>query len=334
MQTHDFWDSAAKKYYDNFILTNGSPYEIKRLLETEDRFINESLTQIFSNDDDVVFIEIGSGTGRYLRLLGRKALTDNKYQKHLRHIIGIDFSKSMIETSIRNIIHSKKNIGSKILPLVAELKTTTNLSLQTITDGLKQKIQLIHADVTKPFLEVTGVKIVVGIMFGTLGNIPNQEAVLNHIKELVDENGEIIITIFNSEAVDVGFKTYRELAEKGFSSLSQIKFSGDTNAFTSDTGFYSRWFSSKDLKDLLEKIFHARVNIIPIASQGMLATLTIYPRSIKKESEIGLRILCPECGSALMNLPTTLSKISCKKCLKSYTIFHINGFHVPSLFSD
>ena len=153
MSTLDFWDSAADGVYDRFVLGVDAPYEIRRLLIQEDEKLMGIIESYFSNDCDVVLVEIGSGTGRYQRLFGRLIFTDERYNKHLRYVVGVDFSKSMIKATINKLVRSKSVNKKKESSLIANIKFETGLNSNFIMDTLLERIQLIHADAKNPCLK-------------------------------------------------------------------------------------------------------------------------------------------------------------------------------------
>ena len=338
MSILDFWDNAADGVYDKFVLGTDAPYEIRRLLAQEDSELIGVIESYLVKGHNVVFVEIGSGTGRYMRLFGKLIFTNELYKKHLRYIIGIDFSRHMIETSARALVSSTTVGKNKILPLIAELKTMTGLTSKDILGTLSKRVQLLHADATKPFLEASNAKIVVGIMFGTLGNIPDAASVISNVKSLVHNEGIVVVTVFNSEAIDVGFKAYSELTKRGFTNLAPLRWDPVNSVFTSDLGFYSRWFSFQEFKTLIEKNLETKAEIIPLASQGMLAKAILS--SVPKVSQSlatqhqnpTLKVLCPTCGNAIGIVPVSDKKLLCDTCGHDYAVITINHLHVPSLF--
>jgi SAM-dependent methyltransferase len=334
----DFWDNAADGVYDKLVLGTDAPYEIGHLLVQEDRELTQVIEGYLVDGFNVVFIEIGSGTGRYMRLFGKLIFTNELYKKHLRYTIGIDFSRRMIEASARALVGSTGLRKNKELSVVAELKTKTGLTSKDILDTLSKRVHLLHADATKPFLEASNAKIVVGIMFGTLGNIPDAASVISNVKSLVHNEGIAVVTVFNNEAIDVGFKAYSELAKKGFTNLAPLRWDPKNSVFTSDLDFYSHWFSFRDFKTLIEKHFEAKAEIIPLASQGMLAKVILHggPKvsqspTIQYQSPI-LKVLCPTCGNAIGTIPMSGKNLMCTMCGHDYAVITKNHLRIPSLF--
>lgn len=338
MATLDFWDNAADGAYDEFVLGTDAPYEIKRLLVQEDRKLRDVIEGYFADGHDVVFVEIGSGTGRYLHLFGKLIFLHEPYKKHLRHIVGLDFSKRMVEASIYSLIRSRGLGKEAESPLIAEVKTKTGMSSEDILDTLSKRVQLLHADATKPFLETSNAKIVVGIMFGTLGNIPDAASALSNIRSLVTNTGTVVVTVFNSEATDVGFRAYLELTRRGFSSLAPLRWDPVDSVFTSDAGFYSHWFSFQEFETLIEKHLQVKAEIAPLGSQGMIAKAT-FPSTpqgsqspaIQHQSP-SLRVLCPTCRNAVGTIPISARNLRCDACGHDYAVTTIDHFRFPSLF--
>ena len=338
MSTLDFWDSAADGTYDEFVLGDGAPYEIRRLLAEEDRELMSVIEGYFAKGEDVVFVEIGSGTGRYMRLFGKLALTNELYGKHLKHIVGMDFSLRMIETSARALVGQASGRRNRELSLAAELEKTTDLPRETILEALTKRIHLLHADAGKPFLKVSDSKIVIGVMFGTLGNIPDAAGAISNVRSLVQDEGVLVVTAFNCESTNVGFKAYTELTKRGFSGLAPLRWDPVNSVFTSDLGFYSHWFSFNELRTLIEGQSGATADIVPLASQGMLARAVLCGAPKVPESRDTklrtptLSMLCPACGNPIGDLPVSGNEIACPVCVRDYPVLTVERFCVPSLF--
>lgn len=333
----DFWNQAANGFYDQLVLGNDAPYDIKRLLAEEDKILINAVDSYVENGRDLVFVELGSGTGRYLKLLGKKVILDRLYGKHLKYIIGVDFSEPMITTSINNLVRSGRTQGKREPSLAEGVSLEARLSIQEVETRLRERILFIRADGTKPFLKSHGINIVIGIMFGTFGNIPQQEELLQNIADSFEDSGKLIITVFNREFKGVGFKGYSQLAAKGFRSLSPLVWDEEASVFTSGAGFYSRWFSHEEFKGLLNKHFSGNLQIVSVAIQGLLATVNLeggkesgrHLTSGKLEPAINL--LCPICGQVTASLPSEVRNIACSSCGAHYNTEVVRGFRVTNL---
>ena len=88
MSTISFWDNAATGLYDKFVLGSDAPYDIRRLIAQEDQIVKEVIEGYIANGGNVVFVEIGSGTGRYVNLLSRQILLDKDYRRCLKYVVG------------------------------------------------------------------------------------------------------------------------------------------------------------------------------------------------------------------------------------------------------
>lgn len=320
MSTIDFWKAVAERDYDLYVLGEKKPDEIRQFLKEEDESLETLLYNYVGNKLDTVFVEIGSGTGRYFQYFGKKIITDKLYREHLKFIVGIDFCKNMIRKSIENLSQ-----------LANELAQETNRSIESIKEELSQRIIPIQGDATRPFLRVSGGKVVVGIMFGTLGNIREREKVLKSAARILGNDGKIIISVFNNEFMDIGFNVYRSLAQEGFVSLSNLN-SKNSDFTAPTTGFYSHWFSHKEFKELLERHFRKKPDIIPFRKRGLLAVAQprISRRGKKLPKGISLRILCPNCNNNMgILLPLKVPEIYCHQCKRKYVVEKLNGFYFP-----
>jgi SAM-dependent methyltransferase/uncharacterized protein YbaR (Trm112 family) len=325
-----FWNKVAKDY-DEFVLSKDSPPEVRALEEAEDKFFDLILREHICSQKKTVFVEIGSGTGRYLTRCLEKVFADRAYNQFLSYIIGVDFSVKMIEKSIQNIC--------SFLPKFAEIM---KVDLPVAERRLKDRLLFINADAARPYLSVEGGALtLVGVMFGTLGNIPqtDHDAVLSRIKHLIDHGGEGIITVFNAREADIGQTTYRELDR-----LVGVDLNWDesTSTFsTSDKGFYSHWFDETTLIELLNRKKFNVIEIREIAKRGIGVRIStnsgrIRILGIRNKKPGGILLVCPICSSRLSPLPLPVEKrlIVCPHCSTRYPIKEIQGFDVPILFGE
>lgn len=330
-----FWDEAANGVYDRLVLGSEAPPDIKRLLMQEDQILIRTLDRYTHSRENVVFIEVGSGTGRYMKLLGKRVILDELYSHHLKYIVGIDFSERMIRTSINNLSHPKTVEGEMMPSFSREVCSETGLEPSQIAKILRERMLFVNADATRPFLR-SSINAVVGIMFGTLGNVPEHSQLLKNSARVFQNKGKLIITVFNREVKEVGLKGYEELVEKGFKSLAPLRWDKRLSAFTSVAGFYSRWFSYREFRELLEKHAFGTTNVIPIATQGLLAIVDMERemadnQSSKNRIQDSLDLLCPSCGDIIAPLPSKAHNMSCRMCGTQYTGETIDGFYVARL---
>lgn len=303
MSTLEFWENAAKGIYDRCVLGKYAPALLRSFLKEEDRRLTEVLEAYVKKRKDVVFLEIGSGTGRYLRYFGRKILEKNDFNQHLKYVIGVDFSESMIRTSIDNLVRSRNVGNTNVVSLADELASKLKLPVKAVKEKLTSRVILINADATKPFLQIPEGNVVVGIMFGTLGNISRdkRDFVLQNIHHNI-VNGEVVITLFNRKKMEVGWKIYRELAKAGFDLLTPLIT--HKAEFTTCRGFYSQWFTMNEFEQLLKKNFKDYDFKITPFKHGLFGKVRLKESS--PHSKFTLNLLCPKCGNTLTKLPLSL----------------------------
>jgi len=321
-----FWDLISSSY-DEYVLGKNAPREIRVLEEAEDTFFDLVLKEHIEGQKRTVFLELGSGTGRYLLRSLNNVFTYDHYNRFLAHIIGIDFSLKMIEKSITNIENH--------VPRLAEIM---EVDQPTARRRVQERLSFVNADVRKHYLSVEGdVLTLVGLMFGTLGNIPmsHHDAVLSRIKTLIDHGGECIITVFNAEAHKIGQSTYGDL--KGLVG-HKLEWNSRTKTFTTlDRNFYSHWFNEGELDDLLRRNgFGEILESRSIGERGISVRIST-PRGMNKilkfsgkKAEIFL--LCPDCSQKLCPIPIPRRRsVKCHGCSARYMIKDIHGFRVPVL---
>lgn len=332
MSTYRFWEDASKKDYDLLVLGEDAPAEIRVFLQEEDKKLSEVVDRYIQNNEDVIFVEIGSGTGRYLRCFGRKIITDKGYANHLKYVVGLDFCKPMIQTSIKNLVCSREVNGKTFTSLADRLASDTGLKLDSIRDKLSSRIQLINGDATNPFLEVSGAHVVVGIMFGTLGNISRSDQVFRNVNRIFTDGGKVIITVFNRKFLDIGRQSYKELAEGGFQSLESLSL--EDFSFRSREGFYSHWFDETDFKSSLAKHFHGEPEIVSFATRGLMSIAEPKPPATRsRRKKLQLNILCPKCGKTIGILPVQPKRLTCSSCGIAYDVEEFKGFRYPVLMA-
>lgn len=330
MSTYEFWEDASKKDYDLLVLGRDAPEEIQNFLHEEDKRLSGVVDKYIQGNKDVVFAEIGSGTGRYLKCFGRKIMTDKQYNKHLRYVVGLDFCKPMIQTSIKNLVCSRTVNGKTFVSLADQLSSDTGFSLESIKKKLASRIHLINGDATKPFLRVSGAHVVVGIMFGTLGNISKSDKVFQNVNRIFSDGGKVVVTVFNKKFIDIGTKSYKELSRRGFKSLDLLSVENST--FSSEEGFYSHWFDEEKFKPLLAKHFKPEPQVSPFATRGLMGVAEPYPSEKQVErKKLRLDILCPRCGNAIDAVPVQPARLACSSCGITYEIEESEGFRYPVL---
>lgn len=324
ISTLSFWSKAADKVYDECVLGELAPPDVKEFLKHEDLLLENVVNRYIENDEDFIFLEIGSGTGRYIRYFGEKLITERNFDKHLRFIIGVDFCPEMIEKSIKHLVGKKTKPES----LLEKVKKSRLLSdSKDIERKLRSRILFINANAAYPFLKISGMKVIVAIMFGTLGNFSPAERDL-FLKINIDrilENGEVAITVFDRKKMQNGFTIYRNLARSGFDLLKPLVT--HNSEFTSPEGFYSHWFTHHKFKSLLEEHFeNGCVKITPF-KHAFFGKVKIRKTISLHRS---LNLLCPKCGEILGKLPlTSTDRVKCASCRSSYETKEFLGFRFP-----
>lgn len=172
MRDLEYWNRVADDY-DRSLVSRSTAEEASILYEEfEDKYIDKIIER--NKGNKIVLIEIGAGTGRYLR----KYADDDRIQ----YIIGIEFSPKMILRALKNLEDYKDKIGKKIL-IVQGLGEKTSISVDSIEE-LKDAIPIVIC------------------VFNTLGNIEPEERrlkVLKIVRDMIGERGIGVISVFNRE---------------------------------------------------------------------------------------------------------------------------------------
>jgi len=343
MSSLKFWDAAASETYDVYVLGKRAPEEIKLFLAEEDEKLDEVIDNYINKKKNTVFVEIGSGTGRYMMRYGARVILNENYRKYLKYIIGIDFSKQMIETCIRNLSLTRVVRGERLSSIVEKLSIKTGIPLKDIREQLLRRVYLINADANKACLKISGeFNVVIGIMFGTLGNIADVRKTLANVSEMMKDDGSLVVTVFNERFADIGFNLYDELANRGFQELRGITWTRKNHggSFTTETGFLSHWFTEEEFRELVKKHFSIK-NIHLVSKRGLMAIakskrrkrLLRMPTRIKERGidSSSVNLLCPNCGEVLGMIQLESNELHCAVCNKNYVVENHHGFRVPIL---
>ena len=159
---------TVKKFYETFdfekMIDSQAPKLIQEFLDGEIKFISEYIKP------DSSILEIGCGYGRLLKILSKKS----------KQLVGIDFSKRMVELSKQN------------------LKEEQNVSIQLMeADKLTFK---------NDFFDY------VVCLDNSFGNMPKIELdVLKEMKRVCKKGGEIILSVFSENAKDVQIENYERI---------------------------------------------------------------------------------------------------------------------------
>ncbi len=253
----------ARRYFKNVVHPTEAAWSARAYERYEDLLITNHLDSLLK-EKKVVFVDAGSGPGRYLILLGSKMMADSckdlkknletarlyefdkKYSDNLQYIIGIDYSEEMVSYSTKLLkkYGLGKLLNKKIFPMV----------------GIAQ-----HFHFNQQLLQNTH-KVVV-CTFQTLGNQENsdlQVEMLKSMKDLADPHGTIIVSVFNKKLFkDFGLQKFYGREVKGtVGEIINTKNDIENAVLRTSKGVYSKWFSKKDLESLLQKAGITRFTIM------------------------------------------------------------------------
>lgn len=259
----NYWDRIADCYDVALVNEDTAEIESRNFEDFEEEYVQSIINEQVKNGNKLTFIEIGCGTGRYL-----KQLVSNE---NIKLLIGIDFSQKMVENAITNI--KKFNFPG----------TFDNKVIMVRGLGEKVLVSPWRSNTTRDTIPI------VICAFNTLGNIETAERrfeIINNIKQAIGENGVGIISVFNTDFFsDLGMKYYMDdsikelivpnhtraelkdlfkyiknaIVGKDFGKLSKlissdssksIMLKDDCEIKTDD--FYSHWFGVDEICDLIK----------------------------------------------------------------------------------
>lgn len=245
----------------------------------EEFFLKQQIDALIEEEKDIVIIELGSGVGRVFveyGLVSTKNISekaqryrsflspifdyDPAYSIHLKQMVGVDFSKEMLEEAYKWL----ENI--KLAHLLQDNKI---IQIQSIA-------QLLNMKFPKNLFKV------VTILFQTLGNQLGEELqieMLKKAKEIASPNGMVFVSVFNKEVFEEQAKPYYEDIKK---SVGQPIYFGE-GIFLSNKGVFSVWFDKKQLKKLFKKAGINDVYIFHDDSLPIFEGLRILPEEIQKK---------------------------------------------------
>ena len=329
-----FWEKSPMNYYVH-VMTEHAPKEICDYLQKEDDLLLDFLDGLVKEKEDFIFLEIGSGTGRYVNLLAERMMKNPSYDEHLKFVLGIDFSLNMIKTNIDLLCSSESKFmnisnNNKKIEIPSILKNIFHNDVK-IKNKLNQRIFFINGDASLPFLRVKGIKVVIATMFGTLGNIRYRRK--SFIKEISKLSDDIIhiVTGFDKTKCEIGSKRYHELANHGFDELQKINLYDRTD-FSSSEGFYSHWFSEKEFCDLVSLNGFKLVKNGNILDRGFYGITKLSKSKLSKifSSHSKELTLLSSSGDPLIILPLeNLNKIP--KIPKHLKTIQYRNFTIPIL---
>jgi len=336
----EFWDRVAS-IYDERVILHPPP-----MMHEYELWEDEQLDLIMWGmiENKTIFLEIGSGTGRYLTRYGKQMLEKPEFSANLLAIVGIDFSEEMIRKSIINLkaAHLEKLIGRRIF--------------------------LVRADATNPPISfkkpgLNAIQKIVAIMFGTIGNIKKgRQNLLRYLcSNLLNTNGIGVISFFNRHALTAkggGLEDYSLIPEIVGTPL---QWNPKNGIVTTGKKFFTEWFEYETFAKQIEsvnleiiqrlegpgpkvpKVFRLplwskvpRGYIVTVAPKNCSLRETV--NRISKNEKISISpeklfqkmLVCPKCRPE--NSDTLVFKsteISCRQCGTRFPIKSINGVRVP-----
>ena len=235
----------------------------------EDLMLKKIIDGYVKNDKKLVFIEVGSGPGRYLIQYGGKISQDIKscnryrdhpdlqrfysydkdYEKNLELIIGIDFSETMIrnaqdwleENHLEDLIYS-----DRIIQIIADIQNL-NLNFRNTPFENSNKV--------------------VTCLFQTIGNQLNHRLRVNLVKKmmgLVQPHGTVLISAFHHKAFKEFIPKYYQKITGSIGRLSSTPDDIDKFTLKTKKGVFSHWFSVDEIKKILidAKVEEDKIKII------------------------------------------------------------------------
>ncbi len=277
-------NNMAKQYFKNVVHPTDAAWSARAYERFEDIFIVRYLDKLLK-DRKAIFVDAGSGPGRFLLLLGSKISSNScrelkknpetttlykyerYYEKNLRCIVGIDYSQEMTFHSATLL----KRYG---------LGPYLNERIFPIT-GIVQNFNLNHTmfDDTHKVIVCT---------FQTLGNQENRDLqvqLLKSMKKLASPTGTIIISVFNKRLFkDFGLKTfYGREVKKTVGNIITSKEDEKNSVLRTTKGVYSKWFSKNDLESLFEEAGITNYNIM---DEDSLRPIKGYEKYLKEEEQV------------------------------------------------
>jgi SAM-dependent methyltransferase len=273
----------ARQYFRNVVHPTEAAWSARSYERFEEIFITNYLDSLLKKKQ-VTFVDVGSGPGRYLLLLGSKIginsckdlkknletrrlyQYDTNYEKNLRYVIGIDYSEEMISHSSKLL--KKYGLGSFL-----------NKKIFPVT-GIAQNFNL-----NKKMLD--GTHKVIVCTFQTLGNQENTELqvqMLKSMKKLASPHGTILVSVFNKKLFkDFGLKKfYGREVKRTVGEIIASKQDVENAILRTSKGVYSKWFSKDDLEDLFCR---AKISKYKIMDAKSLQPIGGYEEYLKAEEQ-------------------------------------------------
>jgi SAM-dependent methyltransferase len=345
----EFWRGASQEARYEYLVDSpmASP-EIRAFHDDEESVLLNLLQQYVDREQNVAFIEIGCGPGRIIRRIAGNIVKQPKtWGRYVRYVVGVDFEIRMIERSIESLIKKERIVRDWVSVGTAhELSQLTDQSPASVKTIFREQVAFVDADAELPFLRCKSITPIVGLMFGTLGNIQRTKSILRCVSKLCGSNGKALIVVFKKENHPVGLERYTSLANRDFEPLKKTEWKEEGGYFTSPKGFYSRWFSADELRDLLKPYFARGFKVKELGRNGLYAILspkssisriTIRDAFYSRTEKPHLHLLCPVCGTELQGgvLPLqSSSDLLCPRKGCRFKVRNIMDFMVPILETE
>jgi len=349
-EQRQFWKNATEEArYEYLVDSVEALEEIVDFHNCEEKALLDLLQKHVERQEKVAFIEIGCGPGRVIRKILRRVLEDpDTWGKSIKYVVGVDFEIKMINRAIESLIKKERAIRKLVMRGTAyEVAETMNTPVREVKKSLREKVFFIDADARFPFLRCESIVPVVAMMFGTLGNIPETNSILQRVTEICWPKGEALLVVFDRKNCAMGKERYSKLAQLDFSPLNGTEWKEEEGVgfFKSPSGFYSRWFYETELRSLLQRHFEKGFEITSVSKTGLSAVvrpklmirrkIVSYLASRQTPDKVPyLRLTCPVDGHDLEKGGLPLKQDSSIKCSESkhfYNIHDIMGFRVPLL---
>lgn len=250
------------------------------------------------NNAGVVFIDVGTGPGRYLIQYGgktefneqacekyRKRLDmgsfytyDKNYADNLKLMIGIDLSEGMLKSASAWI---KENN-------LYELIYKDRIAL---IQGVIQ-----HLDLCLNSTPYENSYKVVCCAFQTLGNQPSRDLqikLLQKMKDLAKPHGTIFISVFNKSKFIKYFREYYQRITGSIGKIISTEIEHNQGTLRTDWGIFSHWLTKSELMDLFmdasKRNSYSELANVKIESGSELPLFDKYFEYLSKENQEEVR---------------------------------------------
>jgi uncharacterized protein YbaR (Trm112 family)/SAM-dependent methyltransferase len=261
-------EMVPETYYVNVADPRTSVPGARNYERYEDLILDKLIDEYVKSERKLIFVEMGSGTGRYLirysarisnekpwrrhrvcrpyrsrKELKRYYLYDKDYAKNLQLIVGIEFQETMVKLTLDLLRKMGLGylLGKRIIPIIGAGQYL-NLKFDQM-DEYKYSNKLVTC------------------MFQTLGNQSLRELqvkLIKTMKSIAMPNGKIVISVFNKRKFwDWGLPVfYKQQVEPTVGEINEkdpkVKEMQKKGILLTKKGVYSEWFYKEDLKALLD----------------------------------------------------------------------------------